>query len=156
MVCTAALYITIPSLLRVLICWGDMCTAYVLMHNVSSLCVHTSVSLLLPQILYFPKPLQFLLPSSPTPCTSPPLLPLPPPSSPFLPSSLHLHSPSVTPSPFPLPSIRVGDRDQDGSLDWLQKWLQDPLPVVHGDHLVGVQAVVRQGTSLPWIQGMVY
>jgi len=36
------------------------CTVYVLMHNVSSLCVHTSISLLLPQVLYFPKPLQFL------------------------------------------------------------------------------------------------
>ena len=55
------------------------------------------------------------------------------------------HSPSHSPL--------TGNRDKDGSLDWLQERLQDAVPLVHGDHLVGVQTDLRQGARLPGVQG---
>ena len=66
-----------------------------------------------------------------------------------LPHSPLTHSCSHSPSHSPL----TGNRDKDGSLDWLQERLQDAVPLVHGDHLVGVQTDLRQGARLPGVQG---
>ncbi len=47
---------------------------------------------------------------------------------------------------------RVGDDGgQAGQVDRLQGRLQDHVPVVHGDAVVGVQAAVGQGARLPGI-----
>lgn len=47
----------------------------------------------------------------------------------------------------------AGNSDQTWSLDRLWEWLQDHVPHLHGEHLVGVQGALQPGTSLQRVKG---
>lgn len=47
----------------------------------------------------------------------------------------------------------AGNSDPTRSLDRLWEWLQDHVPHLHGEHLVGVQGTLQPGTSLQRVKG---